>query len=221
MDKKTLKKILREHKKWLDSNKTKGSRASLAGEDLHGTSLYKANLEGADLHGASLRGADLKGATMRCADLRGANLCAADLGGANMREVDLRGAILSGAALRGADLSYADLRGANLYDANLRGANLRCTVMREVDLCGADLCGADMDYSCWPLWCYSLNVKIDKRLACQLLYHTVRAMQSVDDARCKAVCNDPKVIRLANEFHRVEECGKIRKEGSMSTEEGK
>ena len=47
-----------------------------------------------------------------------------------------------------ADLQDADLRGANLQGANLRGANLR---------------GANLDYSCWPLWCGSLDVKVDRR----------------------------------------------------------
>ena len=193
MDKRTLGKILREHKKWLESNKTKGSRASLAGEDLRGADLCKAELNVADLHAVDLSEARLCGAYLGGADLRGANLFKADL----------RGASLVNAKLDNANLENADLRDVCLCNVGLRWANLK----------GADLRGADIDFACWPLWCGSLKAKIDMRLASQLLYHTIRAMQSVDDARCKAVCNDPKVIRLANEFHRVEECGKIHKEG--------
>ena len=92
------------------------------------------------------------------------------------------------ANLRGANLLDADLRGANLLGANLRGANLR---------------GADLDYSCWPLWCGSLDVKVDRRIAAQLAYHF-----------CRLDCDDPDyiaarnaIIHFANEFHRVEECG--------------
>ena len=92
-----------------------------------------------------------------------------------------------------------NLRGANLRGANLRGANLR----------GADLRWADVDFSCWPLWCGSLDVKIDKRIFCQLLYHTLRAGQSVDDPEVKRLFEIPKVVNLANQFHRVDECGKI------------
>ena len=117
------------------------------------------------------------------ANLRGANLLDADLRGAN-----LLGANLRGANLRGANLLDADLRGANLLGANLRGANLR---------------GADLDYSCWPLWCGSLDVKVDRRIAAQLAYHF-----------CRLDCDDPDyiaarnaIIHFANEFHRVEECG--------------
>lgn len=89
----------------------------------------------------------------------------------------------------------ANLRGADLWEANLREANLR----------GADLRGADLDYSCWPLWCGSLDVRVCKRIAAQLAYHF-----------CRLVCDDPEVIAaqnaiipLANQFHRVDECGKL------------
>ena len=81
-------------------------------------------------------------------------------------------AIKEFADLRDADLSGADLSGADLSGADLRDTNLR----------GADLRGAVLDYSCWPLWFGSLSPKIDKQIACQLLYHTMRAMQG-----CKEV----------------------------------
>ena len=123
-------------------------------------------------------------------DLRGANLR-----GANLRGADLRGANLSEANLRGADLSDANLRGADLSEANLSDANLR----------GADLRGADLDYSCYPLWCGSLHLKADKRLACQLAYHL-----------CSMQCDDAEYIKMrnsilgfANQFHRVDECGEL------------
>ena len=84
-----------------------------------------------------------------------------------------------------ADLRGADLRGASLWEADLRGANL--------------------DYSCWPLWCGSLDARVCKRIAAQLAYHF-----------CRLDCDDPEVIAaqnaiipLANQFHRVTECGKL------------
>lgn len=64
---------------------------------------------------------------------------------------------------------------------------------------------ADLDYSCWPLWCGSLDVKVDVRLAAQLAYHF-----------CRLVCDDPAYIQarnalvpLANTFHRADECGRL------------
>lgn len=79
----------------------------------------------------------------------------------------------------------ADLRGANLWRADLRGANI--------------------DYACWPLWCGSLDVKVDARIAAQLAYHF-----------CCLNCDDPDyiaarnaIIDFANTFHRAEECGKL------------
>ena len=102
--------------------------------------------------------------------------------------------------LSNADLSDADLSDADLSDADLRGANLR-----SADLRGANLRGADLDYSCYPLWCGSLHLKADKRLACQLAYHL-----------CSMQCDDADYIKMrnsilgfANQFHRVDECGEL------------
>ena len=132
--------------------------------------------------------------------------------GADLSWVNLRGANLRGADLTDAKLQRADLRGANLTDADLSWANLCGTDLSWVNLRGADLRGANLDYSCWPLWCGSLNVKIDKRIFCQLLYHTLRAGQSVEDNDIKALLNNPEVLALANQFHRVSECGEIEME---------
>ena len=102
---------------------------------------------------------------------------------------------LSGACLSGSDLRWADLREADLSVADLSGA----------DLHEANLSGANLDFACWPLWCGSLGVKADKRIMAQLAYHF-----------CRVICDDPEVEKyqrmiapLANQFHRVEECGKL------------
>ena len=143
-----------------------------------------------DLSDANLSGADLS-----YADLSYANLSYADLSYANLSDANLSYANLSYADLSYADLSYADLSYANLSDANLSYANLSY----------ANLSGADLDFSCWPLWCGGLHVKTDKRLACQLAYHL-----------CSMQCEDEEYIKMrnsilgfANQFHRVNECGKL------------
>ena len=131
-------------------------------------------------------------------DLSGANLSDAKLSGAN-----LSGANLSGANLSDASLSDADLRGANLRGANLSGADLRGANLRGAKLSGADLRGANLDFSCWPLWCGGLKVKVDKRLACQLAYHL--CTMQCDDADYIQMRNS--ILDFANQFHRVQECG--------------
>ena len=85
----------------------------------------------------------------------------------------------------------ADLRGVNLSGAYLSGAYLS---------------GADLDYSCWPLWCGSFDVKVDARIARQLAYHF-----------CRLDCDDSEylearkaIAKFANKFHRVDECGRIK-----------
>ena len=110
------------------------------------------------------------------------------------------------ANLCGADLNRADLNRANLFGANLFGADLGRASLNEADLRRADLCGADLDYSCWPLWCGSLDVKVDARIARQLAYHF-----------CRLDCDDPEylearkaIAEFANKFHRVDECGRIK-----------
>ena len=122
-----------------------------------------------------------------------------------------------------ANLRGADLRGANLYDANLSGANLYDANLRNADLYGADLCGANLsgaglsgaglDFSCWPLWCGSLHVKIDDRIAHQLIYHVCSAVVSspeISDS-IKSVMLSRPVLDIANKFHRVDECGELRR----------
>ena len=181
------------------------SDANLSGANLRGADLRDADLRGANLRGADLRGADLKGANLRGANLRDADLRDADLSDANLSGANLRGADLRDADLRGANLRGADLRGADLKGANLRGANLRDADLRGADLRDADLRGANLDYSCYPLWCGSLHLKADKRLACQLAYHL-----------CSMQCDDADYIKMrnsilgfANQFHRVDECGEL------------
>ena len=136
-----------------------------------------------------------KRANLQYADLRGVNLHAANLQHADLRDADLQYADLRGAELRDADLQYADLRGAELRDADLRGANL--------------------DFSCWPLWCGSLDVKVDASIARQLAYHF-----------CRLDCDDPEyqvareaIKDFANKFHRIKECGEIT--GEKTKEVGK
>ena len=197
------------------------SDANLSGADLSDANLRGANLSGADLSDANLRGANLSDANLRRANLRranlsdanlsdanlsGADLSDANLRGANLRRANLSDANLSDANLSGADLSDANLRGANLRRANLSGADLRRANLRGANLSDANLSGADLDYSCYPLWCGSLHLKADKRLACQLAYHL-----------CSMQCDDADYIKMrnsilgfANQFHRADECGELK-----------
>ena len=104
-----------------------------------------------------------------------------------------------------ADLRNADLCGANLRNANLCGADLRDADLCDANLRDADLRGADIDFSCWPLWCGSFDVIVDRRIAAQLAYHF-----------CRVICDDPEVVQcqkalyqLANTFHRVGELPRL------------
>ncbi len=71
--------------------------------------------------------------------------------------------------------------------------------LRNADLRGADLRNADIDFSCWPLWCGSNNVKVDVKIAAQLAAHF-----------CALDCDDPafldareKLLAFARKSHRA------------------
>lgn len=93
-----------------------------------------------------------------------------------------------------ADLRNADLRNADLTEADLTEANLR-----NADLRRADLRNADLDFSALPLWCGSLDMKIDERLFSQLLYHVMSVCPHDLKKTFKKAA-----LKQANDFHRVE-----------------
>ena len=96
--------------------------------------------------------------------------------------------------------------------ANLKGANLYRATLEDATLEDANLEGANLDYSSFPLWCGGLDVHIDDRQATQLLYHLVRNVQFSKNtsAEMKKLCKLKSIIKKANEFHRVNECGVIK-----------
>jgi len=187
-----------------------GCKKAILDYDLRGADLIDANLSRANLSGANLSDADLSDADLSDANLSRANLRGADLSDADLSRADLRGADLSDADLIDANLSRANLSDADLSDADLRGADLSDADLSRADLRGADLSDADLsradlDFSCWPLWCGSLKVKTDVKQTVQVAYHL-----------CSMQCDDPKYIKMrnsildfANEFHRVDECGRL------------
>ena len=178
-----------------------GCKKAILDYDLSNAGLSNANLSNADLSNANLSNANLSDADLSDADLSDADLSDADLRGADLSNAGLSNANLSNANLSDADLSDADLRGADLSNADLNDANLR-----GADLRGADLNDANLDYSCYPLWCGSLHLKANKRLACQLAYHLC-SMQC-DDADYVKMRNS--ILGFANQFHRVNECGELK-----------
>ena len=96
--------------------------------------------------------------------------------------------------------------GAQGEKADLRSANLR-----SADLRSADLSYANLDYSAFPLWCGGLDVHIDDKQATQLLYHLIRNVQySKNTSKAlKKICRIKSLVKQANKFHRVGECGEI------------
>jgi len=154
---------------------------------------------------SNLTDADLTYADLTCADLTCADLTDANLTGAN-----LTGAKLTDADLTCADLTYANLTDAKLTDTDLTDAKLTYANLTGADLTGANLTGADLDYATiFTLRCASFGATLDKKQVAQQAYHF-----------CRHRCDDPEVraaqvalMPLANQFHRVQECGELTADG--------
>lgn len=119
-----LERVLKSHKKWLDSNGDEGEKADLSGTKLKSTNLARKNL---------------RNASLRRAYLRGTLLAETNFQDANLRNADLQGAILRQANLSGADLRSANLKKARLWDVRFQNAHLLRTKMQGADLYDADL----------------------------------------------------------------------------------
>jgi uncharacterized protein YjbI with pentapeptide repeats len=144
-----LNQILKNHKKWVESDGEDGKRANLAGANLRLAKLTGANLQEAVLVGANLQEANLFTANLQGADLAGANLqeatlAIANLQGANLYKANLQGAKLTGANLQEANLDRAKLQEANLYNAKLQEANLYKANLQRAALDKANLQGDNL-----------------------------------------------------------------------------
>ena len=153
-----LKKVLEDHKAWLEKEEKSDDdplKANLCLADLRYADLWKANLSNVDLRSAILAHANLEGAKLSNADLRSAILGAANLTNANLMKANLMEAYMEGANLTEAYLNGANLRGAYLYFANMTKANLdsanltevhlHTTELKEANLRGANLSGANLN----------------------------------------------------------------------------
>jgi hypothetical protein len=120
-------------------------------------------------------------------------------------KADLSEANLVRADLTGANLARADLSEANLTGANLTGANLRRADLARADLSEANLRGADIDFSCWPLWCGSKNVKVDAKIAMQLAAHF--CVLDCDDHEYAAA--RAAILEFARKSHRASDLGLV------------
>jgi uncharacterized protein YjbI with pentapeptide repeats len=121
ISKEKLKKILEDHKKWVESDGKEGVRIELRNANMQGAELLEANLQEAILFRANLKKANLIGANLKGAELLEANLQEAILYQANLKQAFLYDANLQEAKLTGANLQEAYLLNANLKNATLNG----------------------------------------------------------------------------------------------------
>lgn len=144
ISKEELKKILNEHKLWLESNGKKGKQADLSHVNLSHVDLSHADLSYIDLSNANLSNMDLTNANLFYANLSDANLSYVDLSNANLSNVNLSHAGLFYTDLSNTDLSGVDLSNTNLSYVNLSFANLSFANLFQTDLTNANLSNAKL-----------------------------------------------------------------------------
>ena len=84
-------------------------------------------------------------------------------------------------------------------------------VGEKANLREADLGGANLDFSCLPLWCGSLTANFDDRQVKQFLYHVLSVVKHSNNvsAMLKEQLLTEQNLKIAKEFHRANECGKL------------
>ena len=116
------------------------------------------------------------------------------------------------ANMQDANMQCADMQYANMQCANMQRTDMRHADMRSAKMQRTDMRGANIDYSAWPLCCGSLKAYVDDRIAIQLLYHTLSVVQYSpyvsEDVKRTLLTRD--VVDVANRFHRVDECWKLK-----------
>jgi uncharacterized protein YjbI with pentapeptide repeats len=197
----------------LFEHKTKSMKVCIGAAIKAKANLSYSNLRGSDLHDSDLSYSNLHGSNLHGSNLSYSNLSGSDLSYSNLSYSNLHGSDLSYSNLRGSDLSYSNLHGSDLHDSdlsysNLHGSNLHGSNLSYSDLSYSDLSYSDLDFSSGITFkCTSFNFKANIRLAAQIAYHFCR----IDFGDCEDAKAAQTAIRdLANKFHRVEECGKIK-----------
>lgn len=131
--------ILKNHKRWIETNEKDGIRANLSKVDLSDADLSDTDFRGArlistDFHGSDVsvsdfRNADIIDAKLYCCNLYqtifiGTNAVGVNFAYSNLIEATFTNAILQGAVFQGCDLRNSFMHDCVLVDANFREADL-------------------------------------------------------------------------------------------------
>lgn len=140
------------------------------------------NFDYTDFSWEDLSGVDFSGSSLVCCNFRGANCT---------------GANFSGATCDGSIFESTTCLDTLFIKTNLRNTNFRGTIIT-----GSDFTGSIFEFTCWPLWRGSVGAKIDKKIACQLLFYAMDAMQSIqNDPDIDAVLDADCIKKLTNQYN--------------------
>lgn len=116
MDQKRVNEIIKEHKLWLSSNKTKGKQANFSKKRLNNINFHKADLREALFHRADLHGSNFIDAKLEGASFKDCYLTWSNLKGADLRNANLEGSFLWAAFTREANFPEKKLNLGSLYE---------------------------------------------------------------------------------------------------------
>ena len=85
--------------------------------------------------------------------------------------------------------------------------------LSSADLSYADLRYVNLDYSVLSFSCKSLATKFDEKHIIQIIYHAAKPTQNneldIKDTDLKRLLKSKLFQKVANKFHRIDECGKF------------
>ena len=136
-----LKQILKDHKKWLESDGKEGKKANFYNADLKNKTLSGSEMKWANFYKARLQKANVIKSNLLQANFIEADMQKAELWDSNLKKADLRRANLQKTNLNHTNLKRSDLRRANLQDAHLIRAKLQHANLSKADLQNATLDG--------------------------------------------------------------------------------
>ena len=134
-----------------------------------------------------------------------------DFSFASLNNAKMNYANMNGAKMNNAKMNYANMNGAKMNSAKMNGAEMNYAKMNGAEMNGAEMNDeTTLDFSTGLSFkCSSFGIKASLRLAAQLLYHFER-INFTACPEAEEIKNLPQVKALANKFHRVQECGKIK-----------
>jgi len=198
-------KLLKKDVKKFNAERKKEKDRNIYTIDLSNTNLSHIDISEAELYNADLYNVDFSHTKLRDSNLSGSILTNSVFYRTDISWVNMKCVSGTNVTFNQSNLGWSDFSGADLKNSIFRNSRLTGVNFINVKLNGTRLYNNDIDFSCFPLFCGSLDIKCDEKLFQQLAYHLCRLIVDNDEIKqCQKA-----LIDVANKFHRAIECGII------------